>query len=73
MKDCPQKKKDQEKGETENTFAGLSEIAQDFYGARATDMFHEITEICVESDEEQQVLESEEDNKEPHDQVEYLN
>ena len=39
VKDCPQKK-DQEKGDTEDTFTGLSEIAQDFYGARATDMFH---------------------------------
>ena len=51
VKDCPQKKKDQEKGDTEDTFTGLSEIAQDFYGARATDMFHGITDIYVDSDE----------------------
>ena len=36
VKDCPQKKKDQEKGDTEDTFTGLSEIAQDFYGAGTT-------------------------------------
>ena len=59
VKDCPQKKKDQEKGDTEDTFTGLSEIAQDFYGPRATDMFHGITEIYVESDEEEQILEPE--------------
>ena len=47
VKNCPQKKKDQEKGDNEDTFTGLSEIAQDFYGARATDMFHGITEIYV--------------------------
>ena len=63
MKDCPQKKKDQERGETENTFAGLSEIAQDFYEARATDMFHGITDIYVESDEEEWVFEPEEEKK----------
>ena len=69
VKDCPQKKKDQEKGDTEDTFTGLSEIAQDFYGARATDMFHGITEIYVESDEEEQILEPEK----PQSQEEYLN
>ena len=30
VKDCPQKKKDQEKGDNEDAFTGLSEIAQDF-------------------------------------------
>ena len=72
VKDCPQKKKDQEKGDTEDTFTGLSEIAQDFYGARATDMFHGITDIYVESDEEGNILEPEVDDK-PQDQREYLN
>ena len=73
VKDCPQKKKDQEKGDTEDTFTGLSEIAQDFYGARAADMFHGITEIYMESDEEEQILESEEHAEKPQDQEEYLN
>ena len=73
VKDCPQKKKDQEKGDTEDTFAGLNEIAQDFYGAGATDMFHGITEIYVESDEEGQILEPEEQTEKPQDQEEYLN
>ena len=73
VKDCPQKKKDQEKGDTEDTFTGLSEIAQDLYGARATDMFHGITEIYVESDEEGQILEPEEQTEKPQDQEEYLN
>ena len=50
----------------------LSEIAQDFYGARATDMFHGITDIYVESDEEDNILEPEVDDK-PQDQEEYLN
>ena len=72
VKDCPQKKKDQEKGDTKDTFTGLSEIAQDFYGARATDMFHGITDIYVESDEENNILESEVDDK-SQDQEEYLN
>ena len=72
VKDCPQKKKDQEKGDTEDTFTGLSEIAQDFYGTRATDMFHGITDIYVESDEEGNILEPEENDK-LQDQEEYLN
>ena len=72
VKDCPQKKKDQKKGDTEDTFTGLSEIAQDFYGARSADMFHGITDIYVESDEEDNILEPEEDDK-PQDQEEYLN
>ena len=65
-------KKDQEKGDTDDTFTGLSEIVQDFYGARATDMFHGITDIYVESDEEDNILEPEEKDK-PQDQKEYLN
>ena len=73
VKDCQQKKNDQEKGDTEDTFTGLSEIAQDFYGARATDMFHGITEIYLESDEEKQILEPEEHTEKPQDQEEYLN
>ena len=73
VKDCPQKKIDQEKGDTEDTFTGLSEIAQDFYGVGATDMFHGITEIYVESDEEGQILEPEEQTEKPQDQEEYLN
>ena len=72
VKDCPQKKKDQEKGDTEDTFTGLSEITQDFYGARATDMFHGITDIYVESEEEDNILEPEVEDK-PQDREEYLN
>ena len=72
VKDCPQKKKDQEKGDTEDTFTGLSEITQDFYGTRATDMFHGITDIYVESDEKDNILEPEENDK-LQDQEEYLN
>ena len=72
MKDCPQKKKDQEKGDNEDTFTGLSEITKDFYGARATDMFHGNTDIYVESDEEDNIFEPEVDDK-PQDQEEYLN
>ena len=68
FKDCPQKKKDQEKGDTEDTFTGLSKNAQDFYGARATDIFHGITEIYVESDEEEKILEPEEHTEKPQDQ-----
>ena len=60
------------KGDTEDTFTGLSEIAQDFYGARATDMFHGITDIYVESDEEDYLLEPEVEDK-SQDQEEYLN
>ena len=55
-----------------DTFTGLSEIAQDFYGARATDMFHGITDIYVESDEEDNILEPEVDDK-SQDQEAYLN
>ena len=36
-------------------------------------MFHGITEIYVESDEEGQILESEEHAEKPQDQEEYLN
>ena len=60
------------KKDTEDTFTGLSEIAQDFYGATATDMFHGITDIYVESDGEENILEPEEDDK-PQVQEEYLN
>ena len=70
VKDCP--RKDQEKGDNEDNFTGLSEITQDFYGARVTDMFHGITDIYVESDEEDNILELEVDDK-PKDQEEYLN
>ena len=73
VKDCPQEKKDQEKGDTEDTFTGLSEIAQDFYGARSTDMFHGITEIYEETDEEEKFLEPEEETEKPQDQEDYLN
>ena len=70
---CPQKKKDQEGRDTENTFAGLSEIAQDFYRTKTTDMFHGITEIYVESEEEEQISEQEEGTEKLQDQIEYLN
>jgi len=36
-------------------------------------MFHGITEIYVESDEEEQILEPEEHTEKPQDQEEYLN
>ena len=53
VKDCPQKKKDDEKGseKSSDAFANLSEIAQDFYGA--SNMFHGITEIYKESSDEE--------------------
>ena len=73
VKDCPQKKKDQEKGDAEYTFTGLSEIAQDFYGTGTANMFHGITEIYGESDEEGQNLEQGEDTEKSQDQAEYLN
>ena len=60
VKDCPQKKKDQGNTESESAFAGLSDIAQDFYGNRSTEMFHGITEIYEESEEELEVPETEE-------------
>ena len=40
------------KKDTENALSGLSEIAQDFYGDRTTEMFHGITDY-VESEEEE--------------------
>ena len=42
VKDCPQKKKDQEKDSTSDAFAGLNDIAQDFYGRHSIDVFHGI-------------------------------
>ena len=36
-------------------------------------MFHGITDIYVESDEEESILEPEEDTDNPQDQEEYLN
>ena len=73
MKDCPQKKKDQDNTESESAFAGLSDIAQDFYGNRSTEMFHGITEIYEESEEELEVPEVEDGRDQTIDQVEYLN
>ena len=73
MKDCPQKKKDQEKTESDNAFAGLSDIAQDFYGNRSTEMFHGITEIYEESEDELEFSETEDGRDQTQDQVEYLN
>ena len=41
------------KKDTENAFLGLSEIAQDFYGDKTTEMFHGIIEDYVESEKEE--------------------
>ena len=73
MKDSPQKKKDQEKTDSESAFAGLSDIAQDFYGNRSTEMFHGITEIYEESEEELEVPETETEEDQFQDKIEYLN
>ena len=51
VKDCPQKKKDQDKDSSSDAFAGLNEIAQDFYGEKSTDMFHGIQEIYKDEKE----------------------
>ena len=72
MKDCPQKKRDQEKTDSDSAFAGLSDIAQDFYGNRSTEMFHGITEIYEESEEEMEAPKPEEEDK-IQDRIEYLN
>ena len=48
QKTAAQKEKDLAKKDTENAFSGLSEIAQDFYGDRTTEMFHGITEDYVD-------------------------
>ena len=61
MKDCPQKKKDQDKDSSSDAFAGLNDIAQDFYGDRSTDIFHGIQEIYKdEGDTESEGTEEEE-------------
>ena len=73
VKDCPQKKKDQEKTESDSAFAGLSDIAQDFYGNRSTEMFHGITEIYEESEDKLEVPEIEDGGDQVQDKVEYLN
>ena len=69
---APRRKRTKRKETLKTPLPGLSEIAQDFYGARATDMFHGIRDIYVESDEEDNILEPEVDDI-PQDQVEYLN
>ena len=53
VKDCPQKKRDDEKASegATGTFSNLSEIAQDFYGT--PDVFHGITDIYKENQEDQ--------------------
>ena len=58
------------KRDTENAFLGLSEIAQDFYGDRTTEMFHGITEDYVESEEEEAPGQQGGDSQ---DQTNYLN
>ena len=73
MKDCPQKKKDQEKTYSDSAFAGLSKIAQDFYGNKTTEMFHGITEIYEESEEEFEFPETETEEDRFQDKIEYLN
>ena len=69
-RDCQQKAKDLAKKEAENTFSGLSEIAQDFYGERTTEMFHGITEDYVESEDEEAQGQQEGDFQ---NQIDYLN
>ena len=73
VKDCPQKKKDQEKTEPDNAFAGLNDIAEDFYGNRSTEMFHGITEIYEESGDELEIPETDDGEDQIQDKVEYLN
>ena len=51
VKDCPQKKKDQDEDNSSDAFAGLNDIAQDFYGEKSTDMFHGIQEIYRDEEE----------------------
>ena len=70
VKDCPQKEKDLAKKDTENAFSGLSEIAQDFYGDRTTEMFHGITEDYVDSSKEGAPGQQDGDSQDPTD---YLN
>ena len=54
VKDCPQKKRDDEKASegATGTFSNLSEIAQDFYGT--PDVFNGITDIYKENQEDQE-------------------
>ena len=58
------------KKDTENVFSGLSEIAQDFYGDRTTEMFHGITEDYVESEAEEAPGQQDGDSQ---NQTNYLN
>ena len=58
------------KKDTENAFSGLSEIAQDFYGDRTTEMFHGITEDYVDSSEEGAPGQQDGDSQDP---TNYLN
>ena len=69
---APKRRRTKRKETLKTPLQAFSEIAQDFYGARATDMFHGITDIYVESDEEDNILEPEENDK-SQDQEEYLN
>ena len=55
VKDCPQKKKDQDKDSTSDAFAGLNDIVQDFYGKHTTDVFHGIQEIYKDEEEIEEV------------------
>ena len=54
VKDCPQKKRDDEKASegATGTFSNLSEIAQDFYGT--PDVFHGIKDIYKEDQEDEE-------------------
>ena len=54
VKDCPQKKRDDEKASegATGTFSNLSEIAQDFYGT--PDVFHGIKDIYKENQEDEE-------------------
>ena len=69
----PPKEERSGKGDTKNAFADLSDIAQDFYGKRSTEMFHRITKIYEESEEELEAPELEDEDDKVQDRIEYLN
>ena len=66
VKDCPQKKRDQDKDSSSDAFAGLNDIVQDFYGKQSTDVFHGIQEIYKDEEETpEQELEDREEEETP--------
>ena len=64
VKDCPQKKRDDAKDAdgASNNFSNLNEIAQDFYGT--PEVFHGITEIYKDTNEEEEQEHKEEKERE---------